>query len=83
MDTNLTEALRAFEQGTYRKHWYGKTYADFWRWFSEEEKRLTDLAKPKDLGELRLALFELTADCDDAGFSVPDERADEVIQRPE
>lgn len=83
MDAKLTQALADFSEGTRRKHWYGKTHADFWRWFSEEEKRLTDMAKPGDLGELRLALFEITADCDDAGYAVPDERADDVIQRPE
>lgn len=83
MDSALTQALADFRQGTRRVNWYGKTYADFWRWFSEQEKRLKDLASPADQDELRLELFEITADCDDAGFAVPDERANDVIQRPD
>ncbi len=82
MDDDLKSALRAFQLGTRHEHWYGKTYGEFWRWFSDQEQALLAQAAPQDEDALREELLELTADCDDAGYAVPDEWSDRVIQRP-
>ena len=80
--TQMKKALHDFQLATRPAHWYGKTYGEFWRWFSEQEQALLAQAAPEDLDALRVELFELTADCDDAGYAVPDEWTDRVIERP-
>ncbi|MFZ7095473.1 hypothetical protein ACOPJQ_08720 [Luteimonas dalianensis] len=82
MDDALKSALREFQLGTRHEHWYGKTYREFWRWFSEQENALLAQASPEDEAELREDLLELTADCDDAGYARPPEWDDRVIKRP-
>lgn len=82
MNQTLKEALRQFQLGTRHEHWYGKTYRQFWAWFAEQEKALLAQAAPEDEEALRAELLELTADCDDAGYAVPDDWTDRVIERP-
>lgn len=82
MDEKLTAALREFQQGTRLEHWYGKTYREFWAWFGAQEAALLAQASEADIETLRGELFELTADCDDAGYAMPSEYDDRVIERP-
>lgn len=82
MDDALKSALRAFQLGTRHEHWYGRTYGEFWRWFSAQEQALLAQASSEDEEALRDELLELTADCDDAGYAVPPEWSDRLIQRP-
>ncbi|GHD72613.1 hypothetical protein GCM10007164_20460 [Luteimonas padinae] len=82
MDDALKSALRAFQLGTRHEHWYGRTYREFWRWFSAQEQALLAQASSEDEEALRDELLELTADCDDAGYAVPPEWSDQLIQRP-
>lgn len=57
----------------------GKTYRQFWDWFSDQEKVLLAQASPEEREWLEEQLLELTADCDDAGLAVPPEMIDRVI----
>ncbi|MBJ6983970.1 hypothetical protein [Luteimonas sp. MC1750] len=82
MDETLTAALREFQLGTRHEHWYGKTYREFWAWFGEQETALLAQASEADMEALREELFELTADCDDAGYAMPPEYDDRPIERP-
>lgn len=83
MDNALKSALREFQLGTRAEHWYGKTYAQFWAWFSAQEEALLAQASAADEEELRAELLELTADCDDAGYAQSPEWDDRVIERPD
>lgn len=46
MNDALKSALRTFQLGTLHEHWYGKTYGEFWRWFSEQQKYLAGPGGP-------------------------------------
>ncbi len=83
MDDALRSALHEFQLGTRHEQWYGKTYAQFWAWFSAQEHALLAQASPADEEELREELLELTADCDDAGYAKPPEWDNRVIERPD
>ena len=82
MNSTLAQALADFRDSTRHEHWYGKTFGEFWTWFRAREEALLAQADTHDVDALRNALLELTADCDDAGFAVPDEATHDVIKRP-
>lgn len=83
MRREIEQAIAAFYQGVRHENWYGKTYREFWQWFSGEHDRIVAMAAgPAEEAQVREALVEVTAAADDGGFAGPEEMMDKVIERP-
>ena len=76
----LTIAVGELYTGIRHEHWQGKTFRQFWEWFNARCIRIVGAADAGELDELEAHLLEVRAAIEDAGYMVPSDRLDEVIE---
>lgn len=78
---SLTHLIDAFHEAIHTEDWRGKTFRQFWQWFSAYEKSVLEQTPEALHPWMREQLIEVTAHADDAGFAVPSEMIDQPIYK--
>ncbi|MBJ7575774.1 hypothetical protein [Luteimonas sp. MC1828] len=82
MRHELSRALAELDRGLRHENWHGRTFNAFWDWFNATSIEIEAQAAGSELESVRDALRDLRASADDAGYAVPAERLEEVIEPP-
>ncbi len=78
-----TIAVSELYQGIRHEHWHGKTYRQFWTWFNDRCIAIVGAAEADELDALGSALLEVRDTVEAAGYMVPSDRLDDVIDAAE
>ncbi|MET0329077.1 MAG: hypothetical protein ABW163_09955 [Luteimonas sp.] len=79
MHDALTIAVGELYQGIGPVHWQGRTYRHFWTWFNDRCIAIVGMAETADLDALGAALLDVRDAVEAAGYMVPSDRLDAVI----
>ncbi|NYZ62936.1 hypothetical protein [Luteimonas deserti] len=74
-----TIAVAELYQAIRHEHWHGKTFRQFWTWFNARCIDVVGSADAADLDALGSELMAVRDAVDAAGYCVPSDRLDAVI----